>query len=253
MRVLSNEQVALNIYSLKFESSLLLLQSSPGQFVNIYVDGDSSPFFRRPFSIADVRQESIEIIYEVIGSGTWLLSTMAAGDHLDIIGPLGAGYDLKLADSKSILIGGGVGIPPLMFLHNKMKEQGIKPLFLAGFRSVAHNFIPRNIYKVKYSSDDGSIGVKGFVTDLLTECLSNNEVDHIYACGPEPMLSKVIEIADDNKINCSVSLEKVFGCGTGICLGCVIENSLKRFTETGRKYSLVCKEGPVFDSGNINL
>ena len=178
---------------------------------------------------------------------------MAAGDSIDIIGPLGEGYDLNFSGSKSILIGGGVGIPPLMFLYNKMKEQGIELQFLAGFKSIAHNYIPRRITNVQYSSDDGSLGTKGYVTDLLTESLLNNEVKHIYACGPEPMLRKVIEIADENEIRCSVSVEKVFGCGTGICMGCVIENSLKRFTETGRKYSLVCMEGPVFDSGDVNL
>ncbi|MCH7819314.1 MAG: dihydroorotate dehydrogenase electron transfer subunit [Candidatus Marinimicrobia bacterium] len=253
MRVLSNEKIALNIYSLTFESTALLLESLPGQFVNINVDGEDSPFFRRPFSIADVSQDSVEIIYEVIGAGTWILSTMAAGDSIDIIGPLGEGYDLNFSGSKSILIGGGVGIPPLMFLYNKMKEQGIELQFLAGFKSIAHNYIPRRITNVQFSSDDGSLGTKGYVTDLLTESLLNNEVKHIYACGPEPMLRKVIEIADENEIRCSVSVEKVFGCGTGICMGCVIENSLKRFTETGRKYSLVCMEGPVFDSGDVNL
>lgn len=253
MRVLSNEKIALNIYSLTFESTPALLESSPGQFVNINIDGENPPFFRRPFSIASVKGDSIEIIYDVIGIGTWQLSTMRVGDSLDIVGPLGSGYDLNFSDSKYILVGGGVGIPPLMFLYSKMKEDGIEPQFLAGFRSGAHNYIPRTVTNVVYSSDDGTLGVKGYVTDLLSERLTDDKVEHIYACGPEPMLSKVIEIAEENKIRCSVSLEKVFGCGTGICLGCIIENSLKRITETGRKFSLVCSEGPVYDSGDINL
>jgi len=253
LRVLSNKQIALNIYSLTFESTSALLKSLPGQFVNIDVDGDNSPFFLRPFSIAGIIDDSIEIIYEVFGIGTWHLSTMRVGDSIDIIGPLGAGYDLNFGESKHILIGGGVGIPPLLFLYNKMKERGIEPQFLVGFKSIAHNYMPRNITNVQYSSDDGSLGVKGYVTDLLTQSLFNEEAEHIYACGPEPMLSKVIEIAGEKEIRCSVSVERVFGCGTGICLGCIIENSLKRFTETGRKYSLVCKEGPVFDSADINL
>ena len=253
MRVFSNEKIALNIYSLTFESTSALLKSLPGQFVNINVDGENPPFFRRPFSIADVRDDSIEIIYEVVGIGTWHLSTIGVGDNIDIIGPLGLGYELNFGESKYILIGGGIGLPPLMFLYNKMKEQGIEPQFLVGFKSVAHNYMPRKITNIQYSSDDGSLGAKGYVTDLLTASLFKLEVTHIYACGPEPMLSKVIEIADENEIRCSVSVENVFGCGTGICLGCIIENSLKRITETGRKYSLVCKEGPVFDSGDINL
>ena len=253
MRVLSNEKIALNIYSLTFEVTSALLKALPGQFVNINVNGEDPPFFRRPFSIAGVKDDSIEIIYDVIGIGTWHLSTMGVGDGIDIIGPLGSAYDLNFGESKYILIGGGVGIPPLMFMYDKMKEQSIEPQFLVGFRSVAHNYMPRTITNVQYSSDDGTLGAKGYVTDLLTESLINDKVEHIYACGPEPMLSKVIEIADENEIRCSVSVERVFGCGTGICLGCIIENSLKRFTETGRKYSLACMEGPVFDSGDINL
>lgn len=253
MRVLSNEKIALNIYSLTFESTSALLESLPGQFVNINVNEEDPPFFRRPFSIASVRDDSIEIIYEVIGIGTWHLSIMKVGDSIDIIGPLGSTYDMNFSESKYILIGGGVGIPPLMFMYDKMKEQSIEPQFLVGFRSAAHNYMPRTIANVQYSTDDGSLGAKGYVTDLLTESLINEEVEHIYACGPEPMLSKVIEIADENEIRCSVAVERVFGCGTGICLGCIIENSLKRFTETGRKYSLACIEGPVFDSGDINL
>jgi len=175
------------------------------------------------------------------------------GDSIDIIGPFGSSYDINFGDSKNMLVGGGVGIPPLIFMYNKMNEQGVEPQFLVGFRSGAHNYMPRNMTNVQYSSDDGSLGVKGFVTDLLTKSLLSDKVDHIYACGPEPMLSKVIEIADDNEIRCSVSVERVFGCGTGICFGCIIENSLKRFTETGRKFSLACTEGPVFDSGDLNL
>lgn len=253
MRVLSNEKIAHNIYSLYFEATSELLDSSPGQFVNINIDGENPPFFRRPFSIASVKDDSVEIIYDVIGIGTWQLSSMQSGDSIDIIGPLGSGYDLNFGESKYILVGGGVGIPPLMFLYDKMKEHDIEPKFLAGFRSRAHNYIKSRVANVHYSSDDGTLGVKGYVTDLLAESLISDEIKHIYACGPEPMLSKVIEIADEYKIRCSVSVEKIFGCGTGICLGCVIENSLKRFTETGRKFSLVCSEGPVYDSGDINL
>ncbi|MCH8299661.1 MAG: dihydroorotate dehydrogenase electron transfer subunit [Candidatus Marinimicrobia bacterium] len=253
MRVLSNEKIALNIYSLTFESTSELLESLPGQFVNINVRGEDSPFFRRPFSIASATDDCIEIIFEVVGAGTWQLSTLHVGDSVDVIGPLGLGYDLDFTESKSLLIGGGVGLPPLMFLYYKMKNKGIEPQFLAGFKSVSYNFMPRNITNVHFSSDDGSLGSKGYVTDLLIETLFHEKVDHIYACGPEPMLSKVIEIAEENEIRCSVSIEKVFGCGTGICFGCIIENSLKRLTETGRKYSLACVEGTVFDAGDINL
>ena len=253
MRVLSNEKIALNIYSLTFETASALLESIPGQFVNINVHGEDSPFFRRPFSIAGVSDDSVEIIYAVVGAGTWYLSTIVPGDSIDIVGPLGTGYDLNFGESNSILIGGGVGIPPLLFLYNKMKNKGIEPQFLAGFKSVSYNYMPQNINNVHFSSDDGSLGSKGYVTDLLIESLFHDKVDHIYACGPEPMLSKVIEISGKNEIRCSVSIERVYGCGTGICFGCIIENSLKRFTETGRKYSLACEEGPVFDSGDINL
>ena len=253
MKVLSNEQIALNIYSTVFESTSELSNSIPGQFVNIKIHGEDSPFFRRPFSIAGVSDDSVKIIYDVIGAGTWYLSTIGVGDTLNIVGPLGTGYDINNDDANFILIGGGVGLPPLMFLYSKMKIRGIEPRFLAGFKSRSHNYLPRNISNAQYSSDDGSLGSKGFVTDLLIESLFHEKVDHIYACGPEQMLSKVIEIAEENEVRCSIAIERDFACGTGICFGCIVDNSLKRFTETGRKYSLACQDGPVFDSGDLNL
>jgi len=251
--VLSNREIAHNIYSLEFEITPEISKSTPGQFINIRVRGEDAPFFRRPFSIAGTDDESAEIIYEVVGRGTYYLSLLETGDSLDILGPLGSGFRFEKENSDILLIGGGIGLPPLLFLAQTMSHNGISPMLLAGFRTKSVNYLPRDTDRVLYATNDGTLGHNGYITDLLTEKLRDKKYERIYACGPDPMLSKVIEIADEFKASCSVSVENVFGCGTGLCLGCIMENSLKRFTETGRKYALACKDGPVFDASDLIL
>ena len=251
--VLSNREIAHNIYSLEFETTPEISKSTPGQFINIRVRGEDAPFFRRPFSIAGTDDESTEIIYEVVGRGTYYLSLLETGDSLDILGPLGSGFRFEKENSDILLIGGGIGLPPLLFLAQTMSHNGISPMLLAGFRTKSVNYLPSNTDRVLYATNDGTLGYNGYITDLLIEKLRDKKYERIYACGPDPMLSKVIEIADEFKVACSVSVENVFGCGTGLCLGCIMENSLKRYTETGRKYALACKEGPVFDASDLIL
>ncbi len=253
VKILSNKKIAHNIYSLEFESTPEISISTPGQFINIRIRGEDAPFFRRPFSIAGTNEQSAEIIYEVVGSGTYYLSLLGTGDSLDIIGPLGTGFRFDKEKSNVLLIGGGIGLPPLLFLSQKMSYNGINPMLLAGFRTKMVNYLPRHTDPVLYATNDGTLGYNGYITDLLTDKLSEKKYERIFACGPEPMLSKVMEISDEFNVACSISVEKVFGCGTGLCLGCIIENSLKRYTETGKKYSLACKAGPVFDAADLIL
>lgn len=253
VKVLSNRNIAQSTYSLTFESTHELSQSVPGQFVNIRIRGENAPFFRRPFSIASVQNEKIEIIFTTIGKGTYYLSTLETGDLLDMIGPLGNGFKFDTEKSNYLLVGGGIGVPPLLFLTDVMNKYEIRPNLLAGFKNAAGCFISKNSESISIATDDGSRGYHGVVTDLLTDILNESKCDGIYACGPEAMLSAVSDIANKANIPCSLSVERVFACGTGICLGCIIDSSLKRYTETGEKYMLACKHGPVFDSTNINL
>ena len=253
VKVLSNRKIARNIYSIEFESTPEISISTPGQFINIKVRGENTPLFRRPFSIARADDQSTEIIYEVVGNGTYYMSLLGTGDSLDIIGPLGTGFRFDKEKSNVLLIGGGIGLPPLLFLAQKMSSYGINPMLLAGFRTKSANYLLNLNNPILFATNDGTLGYNGYITDLLIEKLNENKYERIFACGPEPMLSKVMEITDEYNAACSISVENVYGCGTGLCLGCIIENSLKRYTETGKKYSLACKEGPVFDAADLIL
>ena len=253
VKVLSNRNIAQSTLSLTFESTFELSQSKPGQFINIRIRGEEAPLFRRPFSIAGIKEQIVEIIYAVIGKGTFYLSTLNAGDYLDIIGPLGNSFKFDPEKSNYLLVGGGVGVPPLLFLTDSMNKYDIRPNLLTGFKNAAVCFITENRKSIAVATDDGTRGYHGVVTDLMTEHLNDTEWDRIFACGPEPMLSAVSEISDKMEVPCSLAVERVFGCGTGICLGCIIESSLKCYTETGKKYMLACIDGPVFDSSDINL
>ena len=253
VKILSNREIARNIYSLEFESTPEISISIPGQFINIKVRGENAPLFRRPFSIARTSEQSAEIIYEVVGNGTYYLSLLGTGDFLDIIGPLGTGFRIDKNSADVLLIGGGIGLPPLLYLADKLSSYNINPLLLAGFRTKSANYLSNLNNPVIFATDDGTLGHNGYITDILIEKLNENKYEKIFSCGPEPMLSKVIEISDEYKVACFVAVENVFGCGTGVCLGCIIENSLKRYTETGKKYSLACKDGPVFDAADLIL
>lgn len=253
VKVLSNRNIAQSTFSLTFESTAELSKSKPGQFINIRIRGELAPLFRRPFSIASVKDEIVEIIYAVIGKGTFYLSTLETGDYFDMIGPLGNCFKFDTEKSKYLLVGGGVGVPPLLFLVDAMNKYDIRPNLITGFKNSTECFINENSKSISVATDDGSRGYHGVITDLMIEILSDSKWDRIYACGPEPMLSIVSDIANKMEVPCSLAVERVFGCGTGICLGCIIDSSLKCYTETGEKYMLACKQGPVFDSTNINI
>jgi len=253
VKVLSNRNIAQSILSLTFESTRELSKSKPGQFVNISIRGEMAPLFRRPFSIASVKDEIVEIIYAVIGKGTFYLSTLETGDYMDIIGPLGNFFKFDTEKPNYLLVGGGVGVPPLLFLVDVMNKYDIRPNLITGFKNTAVCYISKNRKSISVATDDGSRGYHGVVTDLMIENLNASKWDGIYACGPEPMLLVVSDVANKTEVPCSLAVERVFGCGTGICLGCIIDSSLKCYTETGEKYMLACKHGPVFDSTDINI
>lgn len=216
----------------------------PGQFVQVAAN-TPGVFLRRPISINDVNydQNTIDLLIRKAGKGTSTLVALKEGDKLNILLPLGNGFSFDVASgSRLLLIGGGVGVAPLLYLGRKLKEAGHKPEFLLGARS-ATDLLELDdfaaIGTVHVSTEDGSMGEHGLVT--RHSALEGN-IDTIYCCGPAPMMKAVASIARERAINCEVSLENMMACGLGACL-CCVENTVKGNV-------CVCTEGPVF---NINL
>ena len=249
-KIVANQRLSGNYGHLEFTSGTIARQARAGQFVNIRVTDACEPLLRRPISIHMVRAPRVKIIYEIIGIGTQLLSERKPGEFLDIIGPLGNGFDysrplVKSAQGKNILIAGGMGVAPLVFLAEKLKLS--KPLVLIGARSQKQILCVQEFKAmgctVKLATEDGSVGFKGRVTDLLKTVLEQIQPVGLFSCGPHPMLKTVAQVAHENKITAQLSLEEHMACGIGACLGCVVA------TKSG--YKSVCKDGPVFSSEEL--
>ena len=210
--------------------------TAPGQFVNIQLDG---LYLRRPISVCDVREDKLTIIYKVVGKGTEQMSKMSNG-KLDILTGLGNGYDLTLAGEKPVLLGGGVGVPPMYLLAKELIAQGREVKVVLGFNTLSEVFYEDEFKAigadVTVTTVDGSYGVKGFVTDALKDM----DYTYFYTCGPEPMLKAVYKAS---KTSGQMSFEKRMGCGFGACMGCSCK------TITG--YKRICKEGPVMKKEEI--
>ena len=207
-----------------------------GQFVNIQLDG---MFLRRPISVCDYDENTLTIVYKVVGKGTEAMSTMAPGKKLDILTGLGNGYDLTLAGEKPVLLGGGVGVPPMYNLAKKLIALGKEVKVILGFNTGSEIFYEEEFKalgcEVCVTTVDGSYGTKGFVTDALPESYT-----YFYTCGPEPMLKAVYRAT---KTSGQMSFEERMGCGFGACMGCSCK------TLTG--YKRICKEGPVMKKEEI--
>lgn len=210
--------------------------TAPGQFVNIKLDG---LYLRRPISVCDVADDTLTIVYKVVGKGTKQMSEMREGT-LDVLTGLGNGYDLDTAGQRPVLIGGGVGVPPMYLLARRLIAQGKQVKVILGFNSSDEIFYEKEFKAlgadVTVTTVDGSYGVKGFVTDGLKDM----EYTYFYTCGPEPMLKAVYRAS---KTSGQMSFEKRMGCGFGACMGCSCR------TITG--YKRICKEGPVMRKEEI--
>ena len=256
-RVLSNREIAPHHFLMELEAPFDLSKAMPGQFVMIRVSRGTTPVLRRPFGICtiDAGRGSFTVLYRVVGGGTKIMSHMQEGTDVDILGPLGRGFDMTLAGDAPLLIAGGVGVPPLFMLAAALLEKGKRPEIIIGGRSVSDLLFVEEFkglgLKVLAATEDGSEGFKGYVTGVLEEMLSGGSIpSSIYSCGPGPMLKRVGEIAIESAIACQLSLEAVMACGFGVCLGCVLKTcSTDRPDETD--YSRVCAEGPVFDAREI--
>ena len=235
LTITENVPVTSCVYRMRLEGADLEAQN-PGGFVNIRLDG---LFLRRPISVYDSEPGSLTILYKVVGKGTEQMAAMKPGETLDVLTGLGNGYDLSKSGETPVLLGGGVGVPPLYLLAKKLIAEGKKPQAVLGFNTAAEVFGEAEFKAlgcgVTVTTADGSYGVKGFVTDALPE-----EYSYFYTCGPEPMLRAVYRTA---KTSGQFSFEERMGCGFGACMGCSCK------TITG--YKRICREGPVLEKEEI--
>ena len=234
--ILSNEALTDSVYKMVLSGDTTAITAS-GQFVNIQLDG---MFLRRPISVCDYDAETLTIVYKVVGKGTEAMGAMVPGKELDILTGLGNGYDLSLSGQKPVLLGGGVGVPPMYNLAKTLMAEGKDVTVILGFNTKSEIFYEAEFQalgcKVIVATADGSYGVKGFATTPLAEL----DYTYFYTCGPEPMLKSVYKATNTSG---QMSFEERMGCGFGACMGCSCK------TLTG--YKRICKDGPVMKKEEI--
>ena len=233
--IVSNTPLTDSVYKMVLSGDTSAI-TAPGQFVNIQLTGK---FLRRPISVCDYDAQTLTIVYKVVGKGTEQMAAMTAGETLDILTGLGNGYDLAPAGDRPVLLGGGVGVPPLYHLAKRLLALGKEVTVVLGFNTASEIFYEKEFQalgcKVFVTTVDGSYGKKGFVTDALPE-----DYTYFYTCGPEPMLKAVYRTTNTSG---QMSFEQRMGCGFGACMGCSCK------TLTGNKR--ICKEGPVMRKEEI--
>lgn len=252
--IVSQEQLADQIYSmwLQFPTDYNAAEMAvPGQFISMYCK-EGSRLLPRPISICecDPGEAKLRVVYRVVGDGTEEFSKMQAGSQIDVMGPLGNGYSCR--QGKAILIGGGIGIPPMLELAKTLKKEGVEVQAVLGYRD-ADLFLKQEFdaYVQTYvSTEDGSVGTKGNVIDAIRA--ENITGDVIYACGPMPMLQGVRDYAAEQQIEAQISLEERMACGIGACLACVCQSEEKD-AHSNVHNKRICKDGPVFDAREITF
>jgi len=274
--VVSNKQLTRDCWRITLEAPQIASEIKPGQFINVKIGKTFDPLFRRPFSVfrrvmKDGGYYGIEVVYKVVGRGTSLMTELAPGDELDVIGPLGHGFEWGRDKKVHVLLGGGVGLPALFMLGEEISqavsESGLELNILLGAETKKAIVLEKEFKtlkgKVLVSTDDGTYGYHGYVTEMLKDAIDRGGISPdcaIYACGPEPMLKALQPICQQYGIPAQVSMERHMGCGIGVCLSCVckvdrdsvlkyrdLKSSHIQFSpEAEFGYALVCKDGPVF-------
>ena len=261
-QVVRNVAVAPDYFQLTLLAPQYLQLARPGQFVMLRINADNQPLLRRPFGIfsceilpgdngAAEAAEVVHLLYKVVGSGTRLMTSLRSGDNVELLGPLGHGFSVESSASKHILVAGGVGVAALYMLAQQLRISGAAVQLLAGGRGsddiVAVEQFRLLGVETLIATDDGSIGVKGYVTELLQRQLDGDVA--VYACGPTPMLQAVHNICDAEDVPLQVSLEALMACGVGACLGCVVPGH--DHSENNPHFLCTCKQGPVFAADKL--
>lgn len=247
--VVDREETVPGIYILRLRLPEIARRASPGQFVNIRCGEGCLPLLRRPFSISRTEGELVELMFNIIGNGTRMLASKRPGDRLDVLGPLGVPFGIQGAYTTALLVGGGLGVAPFPFLTHELTKEKKEIVTFIGARTGAQ-LVEKNLRNVKSATDDGSKGLHGTVVDLLRGYLAGSYAKgmKIFGCGPTKMLKALSDLASSAGVDCELSLEGDMACGMGICQGCPVERS-----DGTKKYSLVCTEGPTFNSKEIIL
>ena len=252
--VVSQESLAQGIYSMWLQTGKIASDAKPGQFVSLYTN-DGTKLLPRPISLCEIDKEKgrLHLVYRVTGAGTGTeeFSRLQPGDTIAVIGPLGNGFPVEKAEGKSVfLMGGGIGVPPILELAKQMKCE--KKQIVVGYRD-AQTFLKEEFEAagtLYISTEDGSVGTKGNVMDAIRE--QNLHADMIYACGPTPMLRAIKQYAQENGIECYISLEERMACGIGACLACVCK-SKEKDAHSNVNNKRICKDGPVFLSTEVEI
>jgi len=253
LTVVSQQQIAQSIFELTLQGELVSQMNQPGQFVHIRVSDSFEPLLRRPISICNIDQEKkqLTMIYRAEGRGTTILAEKATAEKVDVLGPLGNGFPVEEANEgdTALLVGGGIGVPPLYELSQRLVAKGVKVVHVLGFQSKEVAFYEEKfaaLGETYVATVDGSLGTQGFVTDVIEG--KGISFDVLYSCGPTPMLKALENNYSDKKV--FLSLEERMGCGIGACFACVCKTTDER---PGHNYKKVCSDGPVFRSGEVVL
>lgn len=250
--IVTNERVADSFYLMNLEVGRMAADCNPGEFIHLRALTAEWPFLRRPFSIYSTDGEDrIEIVYKVVGKATSIMAETIPGDILDVMGPLGTSFTLRPGITRVVAVGGGVGIPPLVFYCRRYAgaTDGIE--LLVGAKTAAGIMVPVSLLvegvRVTYYTEDGSRGEEGLVTDGMGPALKGLDSGSaaVIACGPRGMLAEVARLAGKRGLACQVSVEEIMACGVGACLSCAVPRA-------GGGYFHACKDGPVFDSADID-
>lgn len=252
--VVSQKQIGAGIYDLTIQTKKIAAAAKAGQFVSVY-SNDASKLLPRPISLCGIDRKAgtLRLVYRVTGenTGTEEFSRLQTGDTVKIMGPLGNGFTVEKG-KKAFLIGGGIGVPPMLQLAKEMKDAGENFQIVMGYRD-AGSFLLDEFKEQGESfvaTEDGSVGTKGNVLDAIRE--NYLEADVIYACGPTPMLRALKAYAEEQNMTCYVSMEERMACGIGACLACVC-NSTEKDAHSNVKNKRICKEGPVFNAKEVEL
>jgi dihydroorotate dehydrogenase electron transfer subunit len=248
----TNERIADSFYLMNLEVGPMAADCNPGEFIHLRALTAEWPFLRRPFSVYSTDGEDrIEIVYKVVGKATSIMADTIPGDILDVMGPLGTSFTLRTGITSAVAVGGGVGVPPLVFYCQRYAGaiDGIE--LLVGAKTAAGIIVPVSLLvegvRVTYYTEDGSRGEEGLVTDGMGPALEglDSGSTEVIACGPRGMLAEVARLAGERGLACQVSVEEIVACGVGACLSCAVPRA-------GGGYFHACKDGPVFDSADID-
>lgn len=245
--IVSQDCLTDGVYSMWIETEEIATHAKPGQFVSVY-SNDGSRLLPRPISICAIEGNKLRLVYRVVGKGTTEFSGYKAGDKLQVLGPLGNGYDVT-DKRRAIILGGGIGVPPMLELS---KQLTCEKKIVLGYRN-SDLFLKEEFEKygeVFVATEDGSVGTKGNVMDAIRECSITGDV--LYACGPKPMLKAIKAYAEENGLEAYISLEEKMACGIGACLACVCKTT-EVDDHSHVHNARICKDGPVFNAKEVEL